>query len=103
MELYSPPYPSVNRTSHRHHVMTAKRRNPDFEKSLAELEQLVEKLERGEQPLEESLRLFERGVQLTRECQKALTDAQARVSVLTQSAEGEAELVEFDADGEQPD
>lgn len=75
--------------------MTAKRRQPDFEKSLSELEGLVEKLERGDQPLEESLRLFERGVQLTRECQTALTEAQARVSVLTRTPDG-AELTPFE-------
>jgi exodeoxyribonuclease VII small subunit len=82
--------------------MNAKRRPPDFEKSLAELEGLVEKLERGDQALEESLRLFERGVQLTRECQTALTEAQARVNILTQTPGG-PELAPFDAaDDENP-
>jgi exodeoxyribonuclease VII small subunit len=76
--------------------MTAKRRAPEFEKSLTELEQLVDRLERGDQPLEESLRLFERGVQLTRDCQKSLTEAQAKVSLLTQTPEGEA-LADFDS------
>jgi exodeoxyribonuclease VII small subunit len=62
--------------------MTRTKRPPDFEKSLAELEALVERLEGGELPLEESLKAFERGVALTRECQVALEAAQARVDIL---------------------
>lgn len=81
--------------------MTAKKRSPDFEVALAELEKLVEKLERGDQPLEESLRLFERGVQLTRDCQKALTAAQAKVSQLSVTPQGEA-LVDFESDDDEP-
>jgi exodeoxyribonuclease VII small subunit len=81
--------------------MTAKNRNPDFEVALADLEKLVENLERGDLPLEESLRLFERGVQLTRDCQKALTAAQAKVSQLTVTPEGE-ELVDFESDDDEP-
>ena len=81
--------------------MTAKKRSPEFEVALAELEKLVEKLERGDLPLEESLRLFERGVQLTRDCQKALTAAQAKVSQLTVTPEGE-ELVDFESDDDEP-
>lgn len=53
-----------------------------FEDSLAELEQLVERMEQGNLPLEESLKLFERGVQLTRSCQKALKDAEQKVQIL---------------------
>ncbi len=81
--------------------MTAKRRPPDFEKSLSELEQLVARLEKGDLPLEESLRLFERGVLLTRDCQKSLTEAQAKVSLLSAPRDGSAnneELVDFDVD-----
>jgi exodeoxyribonuclease VII small subunit len=55
---------------------------PDFEASLAELEALVERLERGDLPLEEALSSFERGVQLTRQCQGALTEAQQKVEIL---------------------
>lgn len=62
--------------------MTKSKRPPDFEKSLAELEALVERLEGGELPLEDSLKAFERGVALTRECQVALQAAQARVDIL---------------------
>lgn len=55
---------------------------PDFEKSLQELEALVQKMESGELSLEESLQEFERGVQLTRQCQEALTVAEQRVRLL---------------------
>jgi exodeoxyribonuclease VII small subunit len=54
----------------------------DFERSLAELESLVERLERGDLPLDEALKTFERGVQLTRHCQTALKSAQQKVEIL---------------------
>lgn len=62
---------------------------PDFEAALAELEQIVERLEQGELPLEESLRQFERGVELTRSCQKALRQAEQKISILSRNAGGE--------------
>jgi exodeoxyribonuclease VII small subunit len=55
---------------------------PDFEQALAELESLVERLESGELPLEEALKLFERGVALTRQCQASLQAAQQKVEIL---------------------
>ena len=55
---------------------------PDFERSLSELESLVERLERGDLPLEEALRTFERGVELTRYCQTSLKAAQQKVEIL---------------------
>ena len=55
----------------------------DFEKALEELEQLVERLEAGELPLEASLAEFERGIKLTRQCQQALRDAEQKVHLLT--------------------
>ena len=69
----------------------------DFEKALAELEQLVETMEKGELTLEESLKQFERGVTLTRACQKALAEAEQKVRILTGNSES-AELEEFEAD-----
>ena len=55
---------------------------PDFEKSLAELEALVEKMERGDISLEDSLACFERGIALTRQCQEALKSAEQKVEIL---------------------
>jgi exodeoxyribonuclease VII small subunit len=68
-----------------------------FEASLAELEQLVERMEQGNLPLEESLKLFERGVQLTRICQKALKDAEQKVQILLED-NGELTLKPFNDD-----
>ncbi|OGI50875.1 MAG: exodeoxyribonuclease VII small subunit, partial [Candidatus Muproteobacteria bacterium RIFCSPHIGHO2_02_FULL_65_16] len=51
---------------------------PDFEAALAELEKIAEKMESGDQPLEESLKLFQRGIELTRACQQGLKDAEQR-------------------------
>jgi len=62
---------------------------PDFEKSLSELESLVENLEKGDLPLEETLKQFERGIQLTRSCQKALKAAEQRVEILLANDETE--------------
>jgi exodeoxyribonuclease VII small subunit len=55
---------------------------PEFEQALDELEKLVERLERGDLPLDEALKIFERGVELTRHCQGALKAAQQRVEIL---------------------
>jgi exodeoxyribonuclease VII small subunit len=57
---------------------------PDFETSLSELEAIVTRLERGDLPLEESLGLFERGVELSRTCHARLEDAERRIEVLTE-------------------
>ena len=78
--------------------MARKPKEAGFESTLAELEELVARMEAGNLPLEEAMRSFERGVQLTRECQAALQAAQQRVQVLTQRASGVA-LVDFDAEG----
>ena len=84
-------------------TVNRKTRAPDFEKSLNDLEQLVEKLERGDLPLEEALQTFERGVALTRECQKALQAAQARVEVLLER-NGRQDVEPFDSgDGDAAD
>ncbi|OYY73263.1 MAG: exodeoxyribonuclease VII small subunit [Gammaproteobacteria bacterium 28-57-27] len=61
-----------------------------FESSLKELEAVVARMEQGEQPLAESLRDFERGVQLTRQCQGMLQSAQQRVDVLTREGKLES-------------
>jgi exodeoxyribonuclease VII small subunit len=62
--------------------MPKKKTEPSFEESLAELEQLVSRLERGDISLEESLQAFERGVNLTRSCQKSLQTAEQKVQIL---------------------
>ncbi len=59
-----------------------------FEKALQELRGIVEKLERGEQELDESLKLFERGVGLIQACSSRLEDAQRRVEVALKQKDG---------------
>ncbi len=72
----------------------------DFETAMRDLEQLVEQLEKGDLPLEESLAAFERGVMLTRSCQTALKEAEQKVEILLKRA-GEPTVEEFDP-GESP-
>ena len=63
---------------------------PNFEKSLAELEALVEKLESGELALDESLANFKRSVELTRRCQTVLNQAQQSVEKLLDPEDGDS-------------
>ncbi len=69
----------------------------DLEKSLAELEELVEELESGDLPLETAMKKFEDGIKLTRGCQTALKEAEQKVQILLKSAGGE-ELDSFEID-----
>jgi exodeoxyribonuclease VII small subunit len=54
----------------------------EFESALKELEEIVAAMERGDLTLEKSLQLFERGTQLSRQCQQALTAAELRIKTL---------------------
>ena len=72
-----------------------------FEASLAALEKIVRDLERGDLPLEESLRLFEQGVRLSRQCQERLNQAERRIEVLLRDADGRPLLSAFDEDEEE--
>ncbi len=69
----------------------------NLEKSLAELEELVEELESGDLPLEKAMKKFEEGIKLTRGCQTALKEAEQKVEILLKSAGGE-DLKEFEVD-----
>jgi exodeoxyribonuclease VII small subunit len=70
-------------------------KSPNFETALAELETLVENMEQGDLSLDESLKQFERGVQLTRSCQQALKDAEQKVQILL-TKNGDETLQPFD-------
>ncbi len=65
-----------------------------FEEGMKELESIVEKLEKGDAALEESISLFERGVSLTKELQKKLASAEKKVKLLVQS-DGEMKETNF--------
>lgn len=72
---------------------------PSFEAGLDELEAIVDKLEDGELPLEESLALFEKGVTLSESCRKRLEDAESRVEILLKKGRTlEAEPFELEED-----
>lgn len=59
----------------------------DFEAAIAELESIVKQLEDGDLPLETSLQLYERGVQLSRFCHSSLEEAERRIEVLNERGE----------------
>ncbi|GMR01052.1 MAG: exodeoxyribonuclease VII small subunit [Gammaproteobacteria bacterium] len=67
----------------------------DFEASMGELESLVERMEEGDQSLEDSLKDFERGIALTRRCQKSLQETEQKIQQLIEK-NGQDELVDFD-------
>ncbi|MEM8982023.1 MAG: exodeoxyribonuclease VII small subunit [Pseudomonadota bacterium] len=71
---------------------------PSLDESLAELEKLVETLEDGDLTLDEAMRQFEHGIELTRRCQAALAAAEQKVEILMQKAGGDAEIEPFDDD-----
>lgn len=77
------------------------KRKPGFEDQLKELETIVERLEKGDVSLEESLKLFEKGVQLARACQKALQDAEQKVQLLTRSDDESFQLEPLSTDDPQ--
>ncbi|MBI3950430.1 MAG: exodeoxyribonuclease VII small subunit [Acidobacteria bacterium] len=76
--------------------MTRPAKEENFEAALKELEGIVEQLERGDLPLEKSLELFERGITLTRICQKRLDEAERKVEMLIQNQAGEQITVPFE-------
>jgi exodeoxyribonuclease VII small subunit len=74
-----------------------------FEEQIAELEKVVEQLEKGELPLEESVDLYERGVKLSNACKEQLDSAESRIQVLLEPGDGAvktADLVVDDVDEE---
>ena len=73
----------------------------DFEAAIAELEGVVRKLEEGDMPLEQSLALYERGVQLTRFCHARLEEAERRIEVLNER--GELKPASFDSAPDRPE
>ncbi|MFI5007865.1 MAG: exodeoxyribonuclease VII small subunit [Solirubrobacterales bacterium] len=69
---------------------------PSFEEALQQLEQIVQKLEKGELPLEESLKHYEEGIRLSRLCHGKLEEAEGKIEMLMKDGRGEAIL---DKDG----
>jgi exodeoxyribonuclease VII small subunit len=72
-----------------------------FDAALAELQEVVGRLEAGGLPLEESIALYERGVALHDHCARLLTDAELRVQRLVEQAGGTLRALDFDPDADQ--
>ncbi len=66
--------------------MASSKKN-NFESQLEELESIVDQLEDGDLPLDEALKVFEKGVKLSRQCQKHLADAEQKVTILMNGKE----------------
>ncbi|GJL51048.1 exodeoxyribonuclease VII small subunit [Candidatus Nitrospira salsa] len=66
-----------------------------FEQALARLETIVTELERGELPLDESLKIFEEGIKLSKTCMKVLDDAERKVEILVQDKDGKKRIQAF--------
>ena len=75
-------------------------KKPDFEKSLVRLEEVVRRLESPQLSLDDAMKLFEEGVQLSRECQKQLEEAEGRVEILLKKANGKLTAEPFDPERE---
>ncbi len=90
-ELLSRAFDSFRQTPYRNGFckpITMADSKPGFEEQLKELEQIVTRLEQGDVSLEESLKLFEKGVHLARACQAALEEAEQKVQILTRNDDG---------------
>ncbi len=71
-------------------------KKPEFERSLARLEEIVRKLENTSLSLDEAMKLFEEGIVLSRDCQKQLEQAEGRVEILMKKAGGDLAVELFE-------
>ena len=69
---------------------------PNFEEQLTALESVVERLERGDLPLEDSVKLFEEGLKLSNACKKELEAAEGRIQVLVEQGRNTMRVVDLD-------
>lgn len=76
--------------------MARTKKETSFEKDLEQLEAIVAALEAGGLSLDDSLKKFEEGIRITRACEKALSEAEKRIEILTRNTEGELEAGPFD-------
>ena len=78
---------------------------PKFEKDLEKLENIVNTLEEGGLPLDDSIKKFEEGIKLAKRCEKALSSAEKKIEVLTKDAKGNVTTKPFadEDDGEEED
>jgi len=74
-----------------------------FEEAMARLETIVTELEKGDLPLDESLKIFEEGIRLSKTCLKMLDDAERKVEILVQDKDGKKRLRAFTLGDEDDD
>lgn len=74
--------------------------NVTFEEAMSELEEIVLKLENGNLSLDESIELFQRGIELSKICSKKLDDAERKITILTQNKDGSFDETPFLDEGE---
>ena len=72
------------------------KKSKTFEESIGRLEQIVRAMERGDVPLEESLKLFQEGTELVRTCTKLLDDAQLQIKKVMTAADGSPVMEDFE-------
>ena len=71
------------------------KKEKSFEEAMNELEEIVEKLEKGELGLDESIEIFQRGIELSRHCSKRLDETEKKISLLLESEKGEVKEEAF--------
>jgi len=74
-----------------------------FEEAMSRLETIVSELEKGDLPLDESLKIFEEGIKLSKTCLKMLDDAERKVEILVQDKDGKKRLRAFTFDADEND
>ena len=81
----------------RHNMTDKSIKDMSFEDALKELEGIVERLERGDAPLEESITIYQRGAKLKAHCEGKLKDAQMKVEKIVLDGQGKASTADFDS------
>lgn len=76
--------------------MASEKKKAGFEESMLRLEEIVRLLEKGDAPLEDSIKLFEEGTKLAKRCDDLLNEAEKKVAVLSKGADGAPVETEFD-------
>jgi exodeoxyribonuclease VII small subunit len=74
-----------------------------FEDAMARLETIVTELEKGDLPLDESLKIFEEGIKLSKTCLKMLDDAERKVEILIQDRDGKMRLRAYNPGADEPE
>jgi exodeoxyribonuclease VII small subunit len=74
-----------------------------FEYAMARLETIVAELEKGDLPLDDSLKIFEEGIRLSKTCLKMLEDAERKVEILVQEKDGKRRIQAFSLDDAEPE